>query len=39
MHLGWRADEALGAIEDARGYPVPDTQEQEDWILHYKTQP
>jgi protein-tyrosine phosphatase len=39
MHLGWSADEALGAIEDARGYPVPDTQEQEDWILDYKTQP
>jgi protein-tyrosine phosphatase len=39
MHLGWRADMALAAIEDARGYPVPDTQEQEDWILNYKTQP
>lgn len=39
MHLGWRADKALAAIEDARGYPVPDTDEQEYWILHYKTQP
>ncbi|MFY9854153.1 MAG: hypothetical protein WAK26_09790 [Terracidiphilus sp.] len=39
MHLGWRADMALEAIEDARGCPVPDTQEQEEWILHYKAQP
>lgn len=39
MHLGWRADKALVAIEDARGYPVPDTDEQEDWILRYKTEP
>jgi protein-tyrosine phosphatase len=39
MHLGWSADDALVAIEDARGYPVPDTQEQEEWILRYKTQP
>jgi protein-tyrosine phosphatase len=39
MHLGWHADKALEAIQDARGYPVPDTQEQEDWILRYKTQP
>jgi protein-tyrosine phosphatase len=39
MHLGWSARDALAAIEDARGYPVPDTQEQEDWILRYKTRP
>jgi protein-tyrosine phosphatase len=39
MHLGWSAHKALEAIEDARGCLVPDTQEQEDWILHYKTQP
>jgi|SRR5271166_807395 len=39
MHLGWSADDALAAIEDARGHPVPDTQEQEEWILHYKAQP
>lgn len=39
MHLGWSADRALEAIEDARGYPVPDTQEQEEWILHYKALP
>jgi protein-tyrosine phosphatase len=39
MHLGWPADEALEAIEDARGCTVPDTQEQEDWILNYKTRP
>lgn len=39
MHLGWGADEALAAIEDARACTVPDTQEQEEWILHYKTQP
>jgi protein-tyrosine phosphatase len=39
MHLGWRADKALDAIEDARGCAVPDTQEQEEFILHYKVQP
>ncbi|MGA2808124.1 MAG: hypothetical protein ABSE87_08310 [Terracidiphilus sp.] len=36
IHLGWSPDAALEAIEVARGCPVPDTREQEGWILSYK---
>jgi protein-tyrosine phosphatase len=36
IHLGWQPQAALAAIEKARGLAVPDTQEQEDWILRYK---
>lgn len=36
VHLGWTAKEALEAIEEARGFPVPDTREQESWILSYR---
>jgi protein-tyrosine phosphatase len=36
IHLGWKPEAALSAIEIARGCPVPDTSEQEDWILHYE---
>jgi protein-tyrosine phosphatase len=36
IHLGWTPEAALAAITAARGLTVPDTQEQEDWILHYK---
>ena len=39
IHLGWQPEAALEAIEAARGEPVPDTQEQADWILNYKTEP
>jgi protein-tyrosine phosphatase len=39
IHLGWKPKTALEAIEEARGLSVPDTQEQEDWILHYKARP
>jgi len=39
IHLGWEPRAALAAVEAARGCPVPDTQEQEDWILHYKAEP
>lgn len=39
IHLGWPAKTALAAIAAARGLAVPDTQEQEDWILRYKGQP
>jgi protein-tyrosine phosphatase len=39
MHLGWKARDALIAIEAARGCPVPDTEEQRRWILGYKVQP
>lgn len=36
IELGWDANEALAAIEQARGCPVPDTREQEGWILAYE---
>ncbi len=36
IHLGWSAKNALAAIETARGCPIPDTQEQLRWILHYR---
>ena len=39
IHLGWTARVALAAIQAARGCEVPDTEEQEDWILHYKALP
>ena len=35
IHLGWKPAAALAAIQRARGCPVPDTDEQEDWILRY----
>lgn len=39
IHLGWQPETALEAIEAARGVPVPDTQEQTEWILNYSAQP
>jgi len=39
IHLGWKADDALRAIEAARGCPVPDTPEQREWILKYEAAP
>lgn len=39
IHLGWRARDALRAIQAARGRVVPDTEEQLRWILNYKAQP
>lgn len=39
IHLGWQPVAALKAIEAARGEPVPDTQEQADWILSYTAEP
>ena len=39
IHLGWSPKQALIAIQAARGYAVPDTQEQEDWIMRYETTP
>ena len=39
IQLGWTPRAALAAIETARGLSVPDTQEQEDWILRYKAKP
>jgi protein-tyrosine phosphatase len=39
VHLGWKPKDALAAIAIARGYPVPDTDEQREWILGYRPQP
>ena len=39
IHQGWKARDALEAIAEARGFAVPDTLEQEDWILIYKAEP
>jgi protein-tyrosine phosphatase len=39
IHLGWKAKDALAAIQSARGCVVPDTEEQLRWILKYKAQP
>jgi protein-tyrosine phosphatase len=39
IHLGWPPKTALASIASARGLAVPDTQEQEDWILSYSAQP
>ena len=38
VHLGWPAGVALRAVEAARGCPVPDTEEQAEWILSYQAQ-
>lgn len=34
--LGWDAEAALRVIEKARGYPVPDTAAQLEWILNFE---
>jgi len=39
IQLGWTPKAALAAIQAARGCTVPDTQEQEEWILNCKAQP
>jgi protein-tyrosine phosphatase len=39
IHLGWKPQTALSAIERARGCAVPDTEEQQRWILNYETRP
>ena len=36
IHMGFPSNIALTAIETARGCAVPDTREQERWILHYR---
>ena len=33
--LGWDASQALQKIERARGFPIPDTPEQLEWILNF----
>ncbi len=39
IHLGWGAQDAMAAVQAARGYEIPDTTEQLRWILNYKAQP
>ncbi len=39
IHLGFPPVNALAAVEAARGCPVPDTFEQQRWILNYKARP
>jgi protein-tyrosine phosphatase len=39
VHLGWKPKDALAAISVARRFPVPDTDEQREWILAYEPQP
>jgi protein-tyrosine phosphatase len=39
IHLGWHPTAALAAAEATRGCEVPDTEEQQNWILRYKAQP
>jgi protein-tyrosine phosphatase len=39
IHLGWEPEAALSAIAKARGCPVPDTEEQREWIRRYKALP
>jgi protein-tyrosine phosphatase len=39
IHLGWSPAQALKEIESARGCTVPDTDEQRQWILAYRTNP
>jgi len=36
MQLGFTANSALESVGAARGCAVPDTREQERWILHYR---
>jgi protein-tyrosine phosphatase len=39
VHLGWKPRHALAAVEMTRGCPVPDTEEQQRWILAYEVRP
>lgn len=39
IHLGWNPPRALAAVARARGMSVPDTPEQQAWILAYRAQP
>ncbi len=36
IHMGWKPTDALAAVEASRGCPVPDTDEQQRWILAYE---
>jgi protein-tyrosine phosphatase len=35
IEMGWTPDDALTAVETARGRTVPDTRQQKEWILNY----
>jgi hypothetical protein len=39
IEMGWKPADAIAAIQAARGYRIPDTEEQLRWILSYKAQP
>jgi len=39
IDLGWKPKAALATISEARGCRVPDTQEQQEWILSYRALP
>jgi protein-tyrosine phosphatase len=39
IHLGWTPAHALLDVGNARGCPVPDTEEQQVWILNYGPEP
>lgn len=39
IHLGWTPAQSLLDIANARGCPVPDTEEQQRWILNYEPEP
>ncbi len=39
IHLGWEPGAAIAAIRAARGCDVPDTDEQNEWILDYEAVP
>ena len=36
IHLGWKPAAALAAVEETRGCPVPDTEEQRAWVMAYE---
>jgi protein-tyrosine phosphatase len=38
IHLGWKPENALIAVEAARGCSVPDTEEQQAWIMAYEAE-
>jgi Polymorphic toxin system, DSP-PTPase phosphatase len=35
ISLGWDLEAALHAVQQARGCPVPDTEEQREWIFRF----
>ena len=38
VHMGWKPADSLTAMEATRGCPVPDTEEQQAWIMAYEAQ-